>query len=365
MDVIQSNGSLTYLQVQIIGLRQLMITQNPCQSHVMVSRQIFIHRYRILDKSLAMLDIFAFLAAEILVETGLRLGGDHYLIPFFLRMLAAGSQHLDLIATLERVGEGNEGMVHFGADAMLAQLRVKQESEIQRGSALRHRLDLTLRREDEYLLRKQIEFEVTEELHRIFLRVRQYILDLLNPLVQLAVVRLAGLVFPVRGITMLGYLVHAVGTDLHLYPLAVLTHDSHVQRLIAVRFGRGDPVADTFGVRAIELGDGGIDHPALVFLTHRLVGGEDDTQRHQVIDIFESTLLLHHLLPNRIDGFDARFEGEAITHRLQAFTDRTGELLEVLELAGFDRFELVVYILPCVRVLVFETQILEFGLDRE
>ena len=105
---------------------------------------------------------------------------------------------------------------------------MEQEGEVKGGSAHRHGLDLALRREDEHFLCEEVELEGTQELHRIFLGVRQDLLDLTKPFVQFALVGLAGLVFPVGGITAFGYLVHAVGTDLHLYPFAVSAHDGHV-----------------------------------------------------------------------------------------------------------------------------------------
>ena len=129
---------------------------------------------------------------------------------------------------------------------------------------------------------------------------------------------------------------HTVGTDLHLDPLAVLTHHRHVQRLIAVRFRRGYPVADALRMRTVDLRDGGVDHPALVFLAHRLVRREDDTNGHDVVHVLERALLLHHLLPNRVGGLDTRLERVRITHTVQPLTDRLTERLETLELAGLD-----------------------------
>ena len=169
---------------------------------------------------------------------------------------------------------------------------------------------------------EQVQLERAQKLHGVLVRVRQDLLDLPQPFIQLAVIRLACLVFPVSRVSPFGYLVHAVGTDLHLDPLSVGRHDCHMQRFVAVRLGRRDPIAYTLGMRAVELRDGGIDHPALVFLAERVFGREDDTHRQQVIYVFERTLLPHHLLPYRINGFDARHEGKLITHTRQALADR-------------------------------------------
>ena len=118
-------------------------------------------------------------------------------------------------------------------------------------------------------------------------------------------------------------------------------------------------------MRAVELGDGGVDHPALVFLAQGVLRREDDTDGEQVIDILERTLLAHHLLPYRIDGFDAGLEGEVIPHGGEALADRYAELIETLHLRAFDFFELLVNLLPGIGVLIFETQVLQFRFDGE
>ena len=134
------------------------------------------------------------------------------------------------------------------------------------------------------------------------------------------------------GVTTFGYLVHSVGTYLHFDPFSVAAHDGHVQRLVAVRFRHRDPIPYTFGVRTVHLRDSGVDHPTLVFLAHRLVGREDDSYRQQVVHIFKGTLLPHHLLPDRIDGFDARFDGVLVAHACESLADRNGKLLKALHL---------------------------------
>ena len=196
-------------------------------------------------------------------------------------------------------------------------------------------LDLAFGGENKHLLRKEVQFEGAQELHRVFVRMGEYLFDLLNPFVQ-SVVALAGFVFPVGGVAVFCYLVHAVRADLHLHPFAVLAHHGHMQRLVSVRFGCRDPVADALRVRTVDLRDRRVDHPALVFLAHRLVGREDDSHRHQVIYVLEGALLPYHLLPNRIDRFDAGFHCEGVAHALQPLTDRSGEGLVVLQLAAFD-----------------------------
>ena len=118
-------------------------------------------------------------------------------------------------------------------------------------------------------------------------------------------------------------------------------------------------------MRTVDLCDRRVDHPALVFLAHRLMGREDDTHRHDVVHILEGALLAHHLLPDRINRLDTRLDGEGVTHTFQALTDRLGKHLIVLQLGCLDGFQFVVNLLPGLWMLVFETQILQLCLNRE
>ena len=62
---------------------------------------------------------------------------------------------------------------------------------------------------------------------------------------------------------MLSFVVHALGADLYLNPVAVRTHHRELQGLIARGLGMGYPVAYAVGVDAVERADDGIDAPAV------------------------------------------------------------------------------------------------------
>ena len=87
--------------------------------------------------SFAVLDIMPFLALEILLQTVPCLRGRHHVQPLFLRMLAVGGQHFDLVTALELITQRHERMVHLGSDTMLTDLRVEQERKIQCGRTKR------------------------------------------------------------------------------------------------------------------------------------------------------------------------------------------------------------------------------------
>ena len=154
-------------------------------------------------------------------------------------MLRLRSKYLHLVTALELVAQGYELMVDFRANAMTAKERVYLESEVQDRTVGRHGLHLALWREDENLACEEIKLDGIEKVHRIGLWVIKNFLDSAEPVVQLSLVLMrlvALLVFPVGGETLFGNLVHAVASDLHLYPSSLLRHERHVQGLIAVGF---------------------------------------------------------------------------------------------------------------------------------
>ena len=117
-------------------------------------------------------------------------------------------------------------MVDLGTNTVAAQESVYLESKVESRTAGWHRLDLTLRRKDEYLAGKKVELDGIEKVHGIGLRIVKDLLDGAQPVVQLALIlgdlhEVALFVFPMSGKSLLGHLVHFVGTNLHLYPTAL------------------------------------------------------------------------------------------------------------------------------------------------
>ena len=299
------------------------------------------------------------LVAQVAFDGSLRFGGGHDAEPLALRTLTLGCHNLHLIAALQHVRDRHHLVVHLRPDTMFAQVGVHHVGKIQYGRILRQRLYFAFGRKDKHLVRKQIQLEVIQECHGIGIGVLQYLLDILQPLIQLRSLFLfARLVFPVCRQAVFGYLVHPFASNLHLYPLAFVTHDSYVQRLIAVGFGRRDPVTDTFGVRTIHICHGGIDAPTLVFLRRLVIGLEDDTNGHQVVDVVERHMLLVHLPPDGIDRFDTRARREDVPQAVQLLANRAHERLIVFHLLFFHGRQALGYLLVFIGVSVFEAQVL-------
>ena len=100
------------------------------------------------------------------------------------------------------------------------------KGKIQNGAACGHCLEVTFRCHHKYLARIKIELDSVEKIHRIRLRVVQYLLDCGEPAIQfiLAILCLlaAVLVFPMGGEPLFGNFIHAAGAYLELYPSPTL-----------------------------------------------------------------------------------------------------------------------------------------------
>ena len=135
-------------------------------------------------------------------------------------------------------------------------------------------------------------------------------------------------VLPVRGKSSFGHIVHAIRTDLHFDPLALVRHEGVVQRLITVGLRRGQPVAEARGVGFVDLGERRVDLIAFGNFVLPIVGTENDANGQDVEDLLERHLLTLHFLPNAVRTLDARLNFVVNALAVQGGTDGGGELLE-------------------------------------
>ena len=203
------------------------------------------------------------------------------------------------------MAQRHELVVYLGTDTMRPQEGMDAEGKVQRRASSRHRLDLTLRCEDENLRSEEVEFDSVEEIHGIGLWVVKNLLDGAQPFVQFRLVLRklflhAVLVFPMGGKPLFGNLIHTVRTDLHLYPSSLFRHQGDMQCLVAVSLWMTQPVTQAVGMRLVNLRDGNIDVEALVDLLLPFVGCEDDADGKDVIDLFEGDMLVLHLVPDGV-----------------------------------------------------------------
>ena len=213
---------------------------------------------------------------------------------------------------------------------MAAQECVEGERKVQCRTVLRHGLDFALRGKDKYLGCKQIELDGVEEVHSVRLWVVEDFLDGAKPLFQFAFVLLsrAILVFPMSGKALFGNVVHAFASDLHLYPLSLVTHEGNVKCLITIRFRMVHPVAQAVGVWLVYLRQRYVDAETFAGFFFEFAWFEDDAYGQDVENFFERDMLGLHLVPDRIRRLDASQDAVLDTHLVQLGTDRSREFLE-------------------------------------
>ena len=216
---------------------------------------------------------------------------------------------------------------------MLAEFGVEQISKVEHRSTLRKGLDIALRSKDKHLVGEEVEFEGIKEVDSVRRGVLQCLSDSAYPLVQFCLVLLQPrLVSPVGSQSFLRNLMHTPCTYLHLNPLPFVTHYGNVQSLVAVGLGGGYPVTNALRMRFVHLSEGGINHPALVFLGDVGLRVEDNTDGKQVIHLFKRHVFGGHFFPYRIHRLDSCVYIECITHHLEFVTYRCCKLLEDLHL---------------------------------
>ena len=178
-----------------------------------------------------------------------------------------------------------------------------------------------------------------------------------QPTVDTALTALHAFVTPMCGETVFGHLVHAFGADLHLHPFVLGTQDSGMQTLITVGLRNGHPVAQTFEVRLVAIGDQREDFPAvsdLIFGT----GVENDANGKEIIHFFEATMLLLHLLPDGVNAFRASLHVVAQSGGGEHLMNRRHKILNIGVAALFRGIERLLDHIVGFVLQVFERQIL-------
>ena len=142
--------------------------------------------------------------------------------------------------------------------------------------------------------------------------------------------------------TQLGDVIHSLGANLNLHPLAVARSNGGVQRLVSIRLRNRYPVAHTVGIWGVEVANDRVGHPTLRLL-HRLWTVDDDTDGEYVVDTLERHLLLTHLVPDGVDRLCSALYVifyacciQPLAYRLDKALDKVQTLLLTLAQFGGD-----------------------------
>ena len=262
------------------------------------------------------------------------------------------------------MADADEFMIDFSSDAMGAEKGVDAESEVEHCATCRHRLELALRRHDEYLIGKEVELDGVEEVDGIWLWVVEDFLDLVEPFVESVVgslsVSVAILVLPVCSKAVLSDVIHAAASYLHLNPLARLAHECGVERLVAIGFLVVYPVAQAVRMRLVYRAGDVVYLKALVRFRHSSRRFKDDTNGQDVIDFFEGDVLRLHLRPDAVWLLEACLDFVLDACLVEFLPDGLCELVEDGRQVLPDSFELVLKCFVFLRMLVLEAEVLEF-----
>ena len=196
--------------------------------------------------------------------------GLEELEPILLRMLVFSGDDLDLVSSPENMGQGDKPHIDLGGNSLVADLGVDAVREIKGCGPFLYGFLLSLRREDGDLAAGQVVMDYVKELESVHVRADQNLFHLGQPLVHLAVI-LAQIAFllicPMGGDSLLGYIIHPLGTDLYLDPYSLVAHQGAVESLIAVALRVFYPIPYPVWIVSVNAGDYGENMVALVPLS--------------------------------------------------------------------------------------------------
>src|SRR5690606_2056634 len=207
---------------------------------------------------------FFLLFFQCILDPSSRLRCNHKLQPVFGRLLLVTRDDLYLVATPAFVTEWNEFMVHLCADSARTYGAVYCECKIECSGTNRKHLHIALRCVHINLFGEETGLEVLKKIDAVSLA-SNHLAYLLKPFIEPTFICCAFFVFPVRGKTFLGDLVHALAAYLHFHPFSLRPHHSGVQCFITVRLRIAEPVAKPFGRRSVFICYQGINLPAIFF----------------------------------------------------------------------------------------------------
>ena len=243
----------------------------------------------------------------------------------------------------------------------MADLRMNAIGEIDGNRSFRQVDDIAVRREDEDLIREDIDLERLE----IFARIAELLLQVdhlpqpAHLLIDGAARRRAAplfLVLPVRRDAVLRDLMHLERADLDLERIA-FRHDCRMQRLIAVRLRHGDVVLEPAWDRLPHRVDDA-EHPVAVLdrIDEHAHGGE-------VVDLTDVLVVALHLLVDAVEmlrtAADLRLDAGVLELHLDLLDGIVDECLPLLPLLLHALHEVVIFL----RLEVAQAEVLELPLD--
>ena len=162
--------------------------------------------------------------------------------------------------------------------------------------------------------------------------------------------------------TQLGDIVHSLGTNLYLHPLAIARRYGSVQRLVAIRLRNRNPIAHTVGVRRVEVAHNRVCQPALRLF--EIFGAIDDnTNSEDVVNALERHLLLAHLVPDGVNRFCSALDVVLYTCRIEPLANRLHKALNKVQTLLLAFTQLICNVLVVSRFELRQREVLQLALD--
>ena len=278
-------------------------------------------------RRLFVLDFF-----ERLTNLTLGFGGRDEVQPIGIRVLVRRGQNRHLISVLEFLSNGHILITNSTSDTVRTYFAMNRIRKIKHRSALRKTSQISRWGED-----IDVSFFLYDGAFDTF-------------------------VGPVSSHSLLRYFIHSFGTNLHLYPSLIGTQDRSMKRLITVLFGNGEPVAQTLGIGSEDIGNEGIDLPAIGLLSLQR-GIEDDADRKEIINLIDITMLRLHLMIDGVNRFRTSFDGKFEACIREFFLQRGYEPRDILFPLGFLCVQRVRDILIGIVFEELEREVLHLGFN--
>ena len=261
---------------------------------------------------------------------------------------------------MEFLSEGDGSSVNLSAHTGIADAGVDIVGKVEYCSSLLEVQQVALWSEHVYFVFLQVGGKLVHQLQVVI--VFEGRTDIGKPFVDTAFSLLDTLVAPVGSESVLCNIVHALGSDLYLYPFVFRTQHSGMQTFITVALRHAEPVAHTLWVWLIHVGDEGKGLPALhiLFLSWCI---EDNTDGKEVVYTLEGALLLLHLLPDRVDTLGAAFHVIFQTGSIELLLDWLDEAGDIGIARSLGGVQLVLYHIVGVVLEILQTEVFQFALQ--
>ena len=261
---------------------------------------------------------------------------------------------------MEFLSEGDGSSVNLSAHTGVADAGVDVVGEVEYCGSLLEVQQVALWCKYVYFVFLQVGGKLVHQLQVVI--VFEGCTDVGKPFVDTAFSLLDALVAPVGSQSVLCNIVHALGSDLYLYPFVFRTQHSGMQTFITVALRHAEPVAHTLWVWLIHVGDEGKGLPALhiLFLSWCI---EDNTDGKEIVYTLEGALLLLHLLPDRVNTLGAAFHMIFQTGSIELFLDWLDEAGDIGIARSLGGVQFVLYHIVGIVLEILQTEVFQFALQ--